>query len=616
MEQKSTILLPIPKSKFIFSVIFNFIEMKRLFFLLAMFWLKSSCAQEPFRLEVVCHDKPAAFFTKKFSFRTTFTDSVKQQKEVDYVYSTLRQNGYLTSSVDSVVRLGRTTFAYIYVGDKFENVTIYNGNVPEDFLADIGLRKLGEGKVIPADGTQLFKAKVIQSCENIGYPFAEVQLDSFSIRDGNISAKLYLQAHELFRYDTLKIQGKTKVKGIFLRNYLGIKSGKVYNESAVRRINQRLNEIQFAEVIKPHTVEFRGEKAKINVYLKDRKASQFDLLIGVLPGSSGQKVLITGDVKIHLVSPFGAGEDLYLQWQKLQPKTQTLNLKVIYPYLVGLPLGVNINFELYKKDTAYLQLDGDYGVQYQMVGNNYLKASYRQKVSIILDPDTNFVKINRSLPTNLDLSTNEFALELYLQRLNYKFNPVSGYVLQTSIAAGARTIKKNTTLLGLYDNVEGKSFGYLYDTLKLTTFQMHIALMIDKFWKINNRMTVRTMFEGKYFFANKVLQNEQYQIGGVTSLRGFDDRSIFTPYYAMADLEYRYLISKNSYFFAFFNAAMVKQLGHFVNKPFDFPFGFGAGTTFETKVGLFGITYALGRQLDNPISFKTGKIHLGYVNYF
>ena len=590
--------------------------MKRLLFLLAVIWLKSSSAQEPFKFEAVCHDKPTAFFTKKFAYKATFTDSIKQRKEIDYIYGMLRQNGYLTSSVDSVVKLGHTIFAYIYVGDKFETITIYNGNIPEDFLPDIGLRKLGEGKVIPADGTQLFKAKVIQSCENIGYPFAEVTLDSFSVLNGNISAKLYLQLHELFRYDTLQIQGKTKVKGVFLRNYLGIKAGKVYNEATVRRINQRLNELQFAEAIKPHTVEFRGEKGRVKVYLKDKKASQFDLLIGVLPGSSGQKVLITGDVKIHLVSPFGVGEELFLQWQKLQPKTQTLNVKIIYPYLVGLPLGVNINFELYKKDTAYLELNGDYGLQYQMVGSNYLKASYRQKISIILEPDTNFVKINRSLPPNLDLSTNEFALELYLQKLNYKFNPVSGYILQTSIAAGARTIKKNTTLLGLYDYQEGKSFGYLYDTLKLTTFQLHIAVMIDKFWKLNSRNTIRTMLEGKYFFADPVLENEKYRLGGVTSLRGFDDRSIYTPYYGMADLEYRYLISKNSYFFVFFNAAMVKEAGHFANKPFDFPYGFGAGTTFETKIGLFGLTYALGSQQGNALSFKTGKIHFGYVNYF
>jgi outer membrane protein assembly factor BamA len=507
--------------------------------------------------------------------------------------------------------------AYIYVGEKFQTITIYNGNVPGDFLADINLKNLGLGKVIPADGTQLFKAKIIQSCENIGYPFAEVALDSFVVSDGTVSAKLYLQRHELIRWDSLHIEGKTKVKGIFLRNYLGIKIGKVYNEATVRRVSQRLSDLQFAEVVRPHTVIFKSGKARLNVFLKDRKASQFNILLGLLPGSSGQKVLITGDVKIHLFSPFGLGEELLLQWQKLQPKTQTLNVKIVYPYLLGLPLGLNVNFQLFKQDTSYLELDGDYGIQYQMIGSDYLKASYRQKISIILDPDTNFVKINRALPPNVDFSTNEFALELYLQKLNYKFNPVSGFIFQASVAVGSRTIKKNDAILGLYDYEEGRTFAYLYDSLKLTTFQMHIALMIDKFWKINNRNTVRTMFHGEYLLSDNILENEKYKIGGMGSLLGFDDRSIYTPYYLIGDLEYRFLLSKNSYFYGFFNSALVKDQGFYQYKVLDFPFGFGIGTTFETKVGLFALTYALGKQDGVPLSFKTdSKIHFGYVNYF
>jgi hypothetical protein len=57
--------------------------------------------------------------------------------------------------------------------------------------------------------------------------------------------------------------------------------------------------------------------------------------------SSGQKLLITGEARIHLFSLFGVGEELYLQWKKLQPKTQELDVRVVYPYLLGLPLGIN-----------------------------------------------------------------------------------------------------------------------------------------------------------------------------------------------------------------------------------------------------------------------------------
>jgi hemolysin activation/secretion protein len=48
----------------------------------------------------------------------------------------------------------------------------------------------------------------------------------------------------------------------------------------------------------------------------------------------------------------------------------------------------------------------------------------------------------------------------------------------------------------------------------------------------------------------------------------------------------------------------------------DTPFGFGAGISFETKIGIFSLNYALGRQFNNPIEFRGSKIHFGFVNYF
>lgn len=46
------------------------------------------------------------------------------------------------------------------------------------------------------------------------------------------------------------------------------------------------------------------------------------------------------------------------------------------------------------------------------------------------------------------------------------------------------------------------------------------------------------------------------------------------------------------------------------------PVGFGAGITFETRLGIFSFNYALGKQFNNPILFKEGKVHFGIVNYF
>ncbi|MBP7409004.1 MAG: hypothetical protein KA941_09630, partial [Flavobacteriales bacterium] len=48
----------------------------------------------------------------------------------------------------------------------------------------------------------------------------------------------------------------------------------------------------------------------------------------------------------------------------------------------------------------------------------------------------------------------------------------------------------------------------------------------------------------------------------------------------------------------------------------DTPRGFGLGTSFETKAGLFSITYALGQQFENPILLRGGKVHFGFTSLF
>jgi outer membrane protein assembly factor BamA len=569
-----------------------------------------------YSVQVVCADKPIDFFQKKFSYHLMVKDSAEAVQEITSLLGKVRNEGYLASSVDSVQADSTHAVAYIYIGEKFETITLQNGNVEDGLLGDANVRNQVNGKKeMEIAAAQNVSTKIIRVAENSGYPFATTRLDSFTNTPTGYAARIYIDKHELFRFDSLRLVSPTKAKRRFLMSYLGIRTNRPYDESRVSRINQRLAELQFVDVLKPHTIEFLNEKANINLFLKDKKASQFYFIIGFLPGSSGKKLLVTGEAKLNLLSPFGMGEELSLEWNQLQPKTQRLNVGLTFPYLLGLPLGISGKFDLYKRDTTWIDINGDYGLQYQIIGSNYLKASYRQKRTIILNVDTGSLQLSKRLPTNLDVASNEFALEYFIQQFDYRFNPTSGYLFRASASGGIKKIIKNNTITQLLDEAKGTSFEYLYDTIKIRTFRFSAGLTIDKFWRLAKRHTIRTMLDGKYLFAQNIFENEKYRLGGNNSLRGFDEQSIFTPWYGMADIEYRFLLSKNSYFSAFFNAAMVQDTRP-GKGPFDFPFGFGAGAALETKAGIFGITFALGRQLDNKISFKQAKIHFGYVNYF
>jgi outer membrane translocation and assembly module TamA len=78
-------------------------------------------------------------------------------------------------------------------------------------------------------------------------------------------------------------------------------------------------------------------------------------------------------------------------------------------------------------------------------------------------------------------------------------------------------------------------------------------------------------------------------------------------------LEYRYLIGVNSNFFVFSD---VGYSNNSIRKQSNGYLGAGGGLSFETKGGIFNISYAVGKRDDLNFDIKQSKIHFGYVSIF
>ena len=302
---------------------------------------------------------------------------------------------------------------------------------------------------------------------------------------------------------------------------------------------------------------------------------------------------------------------MLIAWERLQPRTQSLEVAFTYPYVLATPLGFDFQFELFKRDSLYLDLERNFGIQYQFSGNSFFKAFVESKSTIVLNFDTLAILATQSLPENIDIRNNLYGVEYQLQKLNYIFNPTGGYDIKISLGAGTKKIRENNTIVEL----DPENLGNLYDQINLKNFQFQVGATLQKFWRLSERNTLKTSVVGKALVSKHIFENEKFRIGGNKILRGFDEESIFTPFYSIFTGEYRFLLSKNSYFYTFFDLGIVED-NRENSSSTDLPMGFGTGVTLETKAGIFGINYALGKQLDNKIEFKSAKIHFGYVNYF
>lgn len=538
-------------------------------------------------------------------FRPFYTDSLDVLETLNMLSEGLIDLGYSEASIDSLTWADGRCKVYLHVGHQYVFRRIEAGNVPPEILKRAGFRATTfEGRPLRPNRLSLLKKRLVRYYEDHGFPFTEVQLTNIALEDDSLTASLFLNRHQEFRIDSIVVKGRSKIRENYLRNYLGIKANERYNESKVSSISTRLREIPFVTETEKPQVIFSEDKATVYVFLDRKRASQFDGILGILPDNANPgDILITGEINLKLLSALNRGELIDIQWRKMQARTQNLNIHLAYPFLFNTSFGLDGTFELYKRDSLFLNLKGVIGVQYHLVGNDHITVFADLRSTDILA--RSMLQGSQTLnPDNVDSRIQLYGFGYRMQRLDYRLNPRKGLDLYAEASVGNKRI--------IFDSELGEQ---RYKGLAENALQLNAVLNADYYVPIPNRSTIKVGVKAGMMRSASLFESEMFRIGGLRSLRGFDEESIFADLYAVGTIEYRFLLNMDSYIFVFADGAYYENRA--VNRRItDRPIGFGLGISFSTKIGIFSLTYALGRQFDNPIDARAGKIHFGIVSFF
>ncbi|MCF8257919.1 MAG: BamA/TamA family outer membrane protein [Flavobacteriales bacterium] len=581
-----------------------------LFSLCGLCWAVGARAQSPLPSYVVrlvqdSDDMPEKKLRNWGGIKKSYPDSMLVVQALANLALELQMRGFAAANIDSAVWKGDTCTAFVHKGRQLVFKDLNAGNVPEEVLRKSGFRTRNfVGRPFQGGRLVAVKRRLVGYYEDRGHPFAEVRLADMTIHNDSISASLFLDRHQEFRIDSIVVKGKSKIKENYLRNYLGIRRNERYNETKVNEVSTRLREIPFVNETEKPQVMFHDDKATIYVFLDRKRASQFDGILGILPDNANPgEVLITGEIKLKLLSALNRGELIDIQWRKMQARTQNLNIHLTYPFLFNTPFGLDGTFELYKRDSLFLNLKGIIGVQYHLVGNDHIKVFADLRSTDVLARST-LTSAQTVNPDNVDSRTQLYGFGYRMQRLDYRLNPRRGIDLYAEASVGTKRI--------VFDSDIGAE---RYAGLQENSLQVHATLTANYFIPIPNRSTVMLGVKGGLMRNPNLFESEMFRIGGLKSLRGFDEESIYADLYAIGTIEFRFLLNMDSYIFAFADGAYYENRA--VNRrTTDRPIGFGLGISFATKIGIFSLTYAMGKQFDNPIDARAGKIHFGIVSFF
>jgi len=566
----------------------------------------SAKAQHKIALKVDVIDNHS--FVKNLKIKPFYDSKQAIEEELNNIISSFRSSGYLLADIESVDYDSLLCSASLRSGAKYKWAHLSKGNVDDDLLAAIGFNERMYVNAIftPKEVSSLME-KILTYCDNNGYPFARIKLDSVVIQDNAISAQLKIIKHRLIKIDSFLIIGNANIKKRYLYRYLHIKEGDLYNEQQIKQIEQRIRQLPFVKQTKQQLVKITDKDTRLVLFLDKKSASQFDGIVGLQPQPNGGKTVLTGNVNIKIYNGiFRRGELFNLNWQRLQYQTQDFKSNVVYPYLFNTPLGIDYSLAIYKRDTTYIDIQNNIGVQYLFSGLNYFKVFFKQHSSNLLS--TAGLVGAATLPDYADISTGSYGISFFYEKLNYKFNPRSGVSVNLSASAGSRTVRKNVNLdASLYDGIQLNSTQYQVDA--------NLACYIP-FFKYS---TIKMAFQGGSLNSPQLFTNELYRIGGFKSIRGVDEQSIYASSFGIGTIEYRFLFEQNSAFLLFADGGWYQNASYNLSPTTprqDTPYSVGAGVMFQTKAGVFQLNYAIAHQFNNEFSLRTGKINFGIVNTF
>lgn len=569
-------------------------------------------------------DKDSAWIVSKTGLQTSFASKLACEEYLNRLPALLQSKGYVTASIDSL-QYGMTTARLVlFLGESYRWIKLDVASVPSDLLEVAGWReKQFSGKPLDFVMLQQFQEKMLYRLENTGHPFARIFLDSIILDKEAVTASLKVNKGPAYKIDSIRIYGNGKISNAYLQRYLNIPNGSSYNKEKLLQVDKKLAELAYVESERSADITLLNTGSVLNVYLKQKKSSQINALIGFLPNNdqlSSKKLLITGEANIILRNSLGAGETIGLNWQQIQVKSPRLNFIYQHPFIFKSNVGLDFSFDMFKKDSSFLNVNFQLGALYALNTTQSARLFVQRFQTIVSSGGLNTPAViqSRTLPDAGDVSWLNIGLDYELNTTDYRLNPRSGNELRIIASGGSKKIKRNNEILQLKDpNDPGFDFAKLYDTINLNAAQVRIKSTAAHYFPLgkSQRSVFKTALNAGYFQSRNFFRNELFQLGGYKLLRGFDEESQYLSRYAIATLEYHYLVGRNSYFYVLADGGWGRGLN--AGNKIDYTyFGTGLGLAFETKAGIFNLALAVGKRNDFPFDLRKSKIHVGFANYF
>jgi outer membrane protein assembly factor BamA len=519
----------------------------------------------------------------------------------------LNEEGYLYAQIDSVsIKSNSEKQSNDIVWFIKENLPFYIGQIlvksdsipTEDLISQMDLR---EGDI--------YNHKLIEQEINVfnrlyaekGFPFVTSNVSDVGIKKTDnsyiVDLKFNVKSGKVAAISKFILTGNKVTKDNVILREIDMQPGDKYRQDEIEKIPYTLNKLgYFKQVSTPQFTITKEKEFALQINVEEGNTTTFDGIVGYIPDdplSKKEEGYFTGLLNASFRNLFGTGRKFEIFWEKPDKFSDQFKLYYEEPWIFNIPLNVGVGLERLVRDTTYIERSYFINSSFKITRDLKSIFSFYQKATI---PDSAASRDLR-LAQNIT-NTIEFGVE-YDTR-DYPINPRSGIYYTTKYSYGQKQNTGPSYLIKEDELIENEELQKVQ--VDLAFFQTIISNQLIYF----------------HLYGSQIKSNEdQLQItdhtwfGGAKSLRGYRENQFHGSVVSWLNLEYRFLIGRNSRIFLFNDWGFFHYEDKKGKKENILP-GYGLGIRFDTALGVMGVDFGLGKN----DSFSNGKIHFGIENSF
>ena len=501
-------------------------------------------------------------------------------KSIDDSILSLVDRGFMYSKVERLKK--RDSFNYevtIESGSKIKFIKFSNiEGLSENFKEYIYNLLDSKGR-IEFERSKKFLNNLSLFMSANGYPFSKINIVNFIQLDSNlISADLYIELGQKRKIDKIVIKGYKNFPKKFFKYFLDINKNADLDLENIRKKSAKIDNLLFVKKTKDPEVLFTDDSTIVYFYLKKTKKNSFDGFLGFNSDENTNKLDLQGNLNLNIINAFNSGEEINIRYVSENSEDKLFYSNLEIPYLLSSPISIGLSLNISKKDSTFST---------NSTGVNLYSDFKKTKFGL------GYEKINSSAYIQND-NTQDFDL----RKLNF-------FISRSKIDYSNILYQKKLEFFYNY------SFGEKTQNI-VTPHSTHKFKLLKKF-NLSERLLNISSFNYNKMYSENFVINELFRFGGISSIRGFQEGSIYANEYFVTNFDLIFLLNKNTAIFSLFDFSKYKNINLNSNEKI-----YSAGLGLKTISNQSNITifFASGNNWGKKLNIGDAKISISFKTFF